>query len=170
MLLNYELESAFDELTTQIKDVFVGKQGHQNAKKYLTGLLSKTERKNNWQIAETIGETTPYALQQFIYRGKYSPDKLKNHLQTYVTEKLGDPNATYVIDETGFLKKGNRSCGVKRQYSGTAGKVENCQIGVFLTYAGTKGHTPIDRRLYMPKDWCDDSDRRKKAGVLILQL
>jgi SRSO17 transposase len=82
-----------------------------------------------------------------------------------VNEKLGDPDGVLVVDETGFLKQGKRSCGVKRQYSGTAGRIENCQIGVFLTYASAKGHTPIDRRLYIPKDWFDDPERCKKAGV-----
>jgi SRSO17 transposase len=86
-------------------------------------------------------------------------------LQTYVNEKLGDPDGVLVVDETGFLKQGKRSCGVKRQYSGTAGRIENCQIGVFLTYASQKGHTPIDRRLYIPQDWFDDSARCKKAGI-----
>ena len=165
MLSNHELESALNELTTQINDTFAGKQGQQSAKKYLTGLLSQTKRKNNWQIAETLGETTPYALQQFIYRGRYSTDTLKNHLQTYVNEKIGEKDGKLVIDDTGFLKKGKRSCGVKRQYSGTAGKIENCQIGVFLTYTSSKGHTPIDRRLYIPQDWFDDKERCKKAGI-----
>ncbi|MDR0373643.1 MAG: IS701 family transposase [Nitrososphaerota archaeon] len=164
-MVNHELESAFEELMSRIEDVFAGKQGCMSAKKYLTGLLSKMERKNNWQIAEALGDTTPYALQQFLYRGRYNTNKLKDHLQTYVNEKLGEPDGVFVVDETGFLKQGKRSCGVKRQYSGTAGKVENCQIGVFLTYASQKGHTPIDRRLYIPKDWFDDPDRCKKAGI-----
>ena len=165
MLSNHELESALNELTTKINDTFAGKQGRQSAKKYLTGLLSQTKRKNNWQIAETLGETTPYALQQFIYRGRYSADTLRNHLQTYVNEKIGEKDGKLVIDDTGFLKKGKRSCGVKRQYSRTAGKIENCQIGVFLTYTSSKGHTPIDRRLYIPQDWFDDKERCKKAGI-----
>jgi SRSO17 transposase len=165
MMFSCELESAFDELVLQIDDAFSGKPGRLSAKKYLTGLISQVNRKNNWQIAETIGETTPYALQQFIYRGRYSANKLQNHLQTYVNEKIGDPEGVLVVDETGFLKKGKHSCGVKRQYSGTAGRIENCQIGVFLTYASAKGHTPIDRRLYIPKDWFDDPERCKKAGV-----
>jgi SRSO17 transposase len=165
MMSDLKLETAFDELITQISDVFPSKQGCISAKKYLTGLLSQVEHKNNWQLAEALGETTPYKLQQFLYRGRFSADKLKDHLQTYVNEKLGDPDGVLVVDETGFLKQGKRSCGVKRQYSGTAGRIENCQIGVFLTYTNKKGHTPIDRRLYIPKDWFDDPQRCEKAGV-----
>ena len=82
-----------------------------------------------------------------------------------MNEKIGDPDGVLVVDETGFLKQGKHSCGVKRQYSGTAGRIENCQIGVFLTYTSKKGHTPIDRRLYIQKDWFDDSERCKKAGI-----
>jgi SRSO17 transposase len=165
MMSDLKLETAFDELIAQISNVFPGKQGCASAKKYLTGLLSQVEHKNNWQIAEALGETTPYKLQQFLYRGRFSTDKLKDHLQTYVNEKLGDPDGVLVVDETGFLKQGKRSCGVKRQYSGTAGRIENCQIGVFLTYTSQKGHTPIDRRLYIPQDWFDDPVRYQKAGI-----
>ena len=165
MIMNYELESAFNELLTHIETVFASTLGHQSAKKYLTGLLSQVEHKNNWQLSEALGETTPYKLQQFLYRGRFSADKLRDHLQTYVNEKIGETDGVLVVDETGFLKQGKRSCGVKRQYSGTAGRIENCQIGVFLTYASKKGHTPIDRQLYIPKDWFDDKERCKKAGI-----
>jgi len=165
MMLNCELESAFEELMNHIEDIFASTSGYQSAKKYLTGLISPVDRKNGWQLSEATGETTPYVLQQFLYRGRFSADKLQNKLQTYANEKLGDPDGVLVVDETGFLKQGKRSCGVKRQYSGTAGRIENCQIGVFLTYASSKGHTPIDRRLYIPKDWFDDKERCKKAGI-----
>ena len=164
-MLNCELESAFDELLVRIEDVFASTLGYQSAKKYLTGLISPVKRKNGWQLSEALGETTPYVLQQFLYRGRFSADKLKDHLQTYVNEKLGEPDGVLVVDETGFLKQGKRSCGVKRQYSGTAGRIENCQIGVFLTYASSKCHTPIDRQLYIPKDWFNDPIRCKKAGI-----
>jgi len=165
MMMNYELESAFNDLLTRIETVFASTLGHQTAKKYLTGLLSQVEHKNNWQLSEALGETTPYKLQQFLYRGRYSADKLRDQLQMYVNEKLGEPDGVLVVDETGFLKQGKRSCGVKRQYSGTAGRIENCQIGVFLTYTSSKGHTPIDRRLYIPQDWFDNQERCEKAGV-----
>ncbi|MCL2173505.1 MAG: IS701 family transposase [Candidatus Bathyarchaeota archaeon] len=164
-MLNCEIETAFEELINRIENVFTNKKSCIAAKKYLTGLLSQVERKNGWQLSEALGETTPYVLQQFLYRGRFSADELRDHLQMYVNEKLGDPDGILVVDETGFLKQGKRSCGVKRQYSGTAGRIENCQIGVFLTYASQKGHTPIDRQLYIPKDWFDDKERCKKAGI-----
>ncbi len=116
-------------------------------------------------MAEAIGETTPYVLQQFLYRGKYSAEKLRDCMRDYVNDKLGEEDGVLVVDETGFLKQGKMSCGVKRQYSGTAGRIENCQIGVFLTYASEKGHTPIDRRLYIPEDWFADPQRCRKAGI-----
>ena len=137
----------------------------RQASRYVRGLLGRIERKNSWQMAEYLGETTPYALQQFIYRGRYSADELRDMGREYVTEYLGDEDGVLVGDETGFIKKGNKSCGVARQYSGTAGKIENCQIGVFLTYASEKGHCPIDRRMYLPKEWTKDSKRMKEAGV-----
>jgi SRSO17 transposase len=165
MMLNSELESAFDELMIRLEDVFASSLGWLSAKKYLTGLISPVERKNGWQLSESLGETTPYVLQQFLYRGRFSADKLRDHLQMYANEKIGEKDGVLVVDETGFLKQGKRSCGVKRQYSGTAGRIENCQIGVFLTYTSSKGHTPIDRRLYIPQDWFNDQERCKKAGI-----
>lgn len=140
----------------KIADEFSSSLSKANADKYMRGLLSPIERKNGWQMAEAMGKTTPYAIQQFLYRGQFSADNLRNHLRDYVNEKLGDDDGVLVTDETGFLKQGKMSCGVKRQYSGTAGRIENCQIGVFLTYASIKGHAPIDRRLYMPEDWHGD--------------
>jgi SRSO17 transposase len=116
-------------------------------------------------MAENIGEETPYRLQQFLYRGQFSADSLRDELRSYVGEKLGQPEGVLVVDDTGFLKQGKKSCGVKRQYTGTAGKIANCQIGVFLTYAGDKGHAPIDRRLYLPEEWCEDMDGRREAGI-----
>lgn len=131
----------------------------------MQGLLSPIERKNGWQMAEAVGDTTPYVMQQFLYRGQFSADELRDELRGYVSEKLGDEDGVLVVDETGFLKQGKMSCGVKRQYSGTAGRIENCQIGVFLTYASGKGHAPIDRRLYIPEDWFSDPERCRKAGI-----
>ena len=153
------------ELMERIRKVFANESGFRMGKKYLEGLLSPIERKNGWQMAEVLGESTPYSLQQFLYRGRFSADQLRDELRGYVNDTLGDEDGTLVVDETGFLKQGKMSCGVKRQYSGTAGRVENCQIGVFLTYASDKGHAPIDRRLYIPQDWHEDSPRCRKAGV-----
>jgi SRSO17 transposase len=116
-------------------------------------------------MSEVLGKATPYALQQFLYRGRFSADKLRDELRRYVNDKLGEEDGVLIVDETGFLKKGKMSCGVKRQYSGTAGRVENCQIGVFLTYASGKGYAPMDRRLYIPQDWFEDPQRCRKAGI-----
>ena len=139
--------------------------GFANAKKYMKGLLSEAERKNGWQIAEILGESTPYTLQQFIYRGTYSSNSLRDELRGYVSENLGEEDGVLVADDTGFIKQGEKSCGVQRQYTGTLGKICNCQLGVFLTYASSKGHTPLDRRLYIPEGWMEDKERRLEAGV-----
>jgi SRSO17 transposase len=132
---------------------------------YLRGLLSPTERKNSWQLAEVSGDATPYGLQHLLRRALWDPDAVRDELRTYVTEHLGEPTSVLVIDETGFLKKGRHSAGVARQYSGTAGRIENCQIGVFLAYASQHGHVLLDRELYLPKEWTDDRDRCQQAGV-----
>jgi SRSO17 transposase len=132
---------------------------------YLKGLMSPVERKNGWQLAEYAGENTPDGMQRLLSTAKWDADAVRDDLRGYVVEYLGDPEAVLVIDETGFLKKGTKSVGVKRQYSGTAGRIENCQIGVFLTYASPKGYTFLDRELYLPKEWAADAERRKEAGV-----
>jgi SRSO17 transposase len=160
-----EIDRAYKELIDRIAEEFSTSSGLANAQKYIKGLMSPIERKNGWQMAEAMGETTPYALQQFLYRGKFSADNLRDHLRDYVNEKLGDENGVLVVDETRFLKQGKMSVEVKRQYSGTAGRIENCQIGVFLTYSSKKGHAPIDRRLYIPEDWIQTPERCRKAGV-----
>jgi len=161
-----EYENEYNRLILRMGKAFSNELGIQNMQKYLRGLLGTAERKNGWQLAEYLGDSTPYALQQFIYRGRFSADDLRDELMRYVSESLGEAEGILVVDETGFLKQGKKSCGVQRQYSGTAGRIENCQIGVFLTYASSKGHSPIDRRLYIPeKEWMDDPIRRKEAGV-----
>jgi len=160
-----EVEAEYNKVMNRISGVFYGELGLANAQKYMKGLLSDAERKNGWQIAENQGESTPYTLQQFIYRGTYSADRLRDELRGYVSEELGEEDGVLVVDDTGFMKQGVKSCGVKRQYTGTAGKICNCQVGVFLTYYSSKGHTPLDRRLYIPKEWIDDKARRDEAGV-----
>ena len=158
-------EKEYKGMLDRIKDVFSNKSGRENAGKYIRGLLSKVERKNGWQLSESIGAKTPYALQQFIYRGNWDADELRDKARSYVAETLGSEEGVVVVDETGFLKQGKKSCGVKRQYSGTAGRIENCQIGVFMTYASSKGYALIDRRLYLPEEWVKDTERRNEAGV-----
>ena len=162
---NREIEAEYNKIMNRISGIFYGELGFGNAQKYMKGLLSEAERKNGWQIAEKQGESTPYNLQQFIYRGTYSADKLRDELRGYISEEIGEEDGTFVLDDTGFIKQGKKSCGVQRQYTGTAGKICNCQVGAFLTYASRKGHCPIDRRLYLPKEWIEDQGRRDEAGV-----
>jgi SRSO17 transposase len=132
---------------------------------YLTGLLSPAERKNSWQLAEIMGAPNPYGFQHLLGRADWQPDTLRDSLRTYVTDYLADPDAIGVIDETGFLKKGVHSAGVARQYSGTAGRIENCQMGVFLAYASRYGQTLLDRELYLPAAWTSDRARCERAGI-----
>src|SRR3546814_16574620 len=114
-------------------------------------------------LAEEAGLVRPYCIQSLLGRSSWSADTLRHRVQDYVMASLGDKDGVLVVDETGFLKKGAHSAGVARQYSGTAGRIENCQVGVFLGYASRYGHTLIDSRLYLPKAWAEDGDRRRKA-------
>ncbi len=132
---------------------------------YLRGLLSPVERKNGWQLAERAGDSTPYGVQRLLSTYRWDANLVRDDLKGYVMEHLGDADGVLVVDETGFLKKGNKSVGVQRQYSGTAGRVENCQVGVFLAYASAKGRTLLDRELYLPQVWSEDRERRREAGV-----
>jgi SRSO17 transposase len=132
---------------------------------YLRGLTSPVARKNGWQLAEQAGERTPDGMQRLLATADWDADQVRDDLRAYVVEHLGDPGAILVVDETGFLKKGPKSVGVQRQYSGTAGRIENCQIGVFLAYASAQGRTFLDRELYLPKDWAADAERRHETAV-----
>src|SRR5205807_1637003 len=118
-----------------------------------------------WQLAEAAGDATPYGVQHLLGRADWQADDVREDLRAYVVGHLGAPEGVLVVDETGFLKKGTKSVGVQRQYSGTAGRVENCQIGVFLAYAGPRGRTFLDRELYPPREWAEDAARRTEAGV-----
>jgi SRSO17 transposase len=144
---------------------FVRSEARAHAAAYLRGLLGRVERKNSWQLAEAAGDASPYGLQQFLYRATWDPDAVRDDLRAYVVEHLGDAQGILVVDETGFLKKGDKSAGVQPQYSGTAGRTANAQIGVFLTYAGARGHTFLDRALYLPTSWTADRDRCRAAGI-----
>ena len=135
------------------------------ASAFIDGLLSPAERKTGWMLAEQAGMDRPYRIQSLLGRSTWSADALRDRVQGYVTEALGCEAGVLVVDETGFLKKGVHSVGVARQYSGTAGRVENCQVGVFAAYASRWGHALIDRRLYLPRDWAEDAARREKASV-----
>jgi len=144
---------------------FVRAEPRHLAYDYLRALMSPIERKNGWQIAEHVGAATPDGVQRLLATAHWDADQVRDDLRAYVVEHLGHPDAVLIIDETGFLKKGTKSVGVKRQYCGTAGKRENCQVGVFLAYASPAGRTFLDRELYLPQDWADDPARRAAAGV-----
>ena len=157
-----------DELTAvgeRIGRRFARSEPRRRATGYIRGSLSGTGRKNGWQLAEHLGEATPDGVQHLLARADWDADAVRDDLLGYVAEHLGHPDGVLVVDETGFLKKGTKSCGVARQYSGTAGRVENCQVGVFLGYATDTGRALLDRALYLPKEWATDADRREEAGV-----
>jgi SRSO17 transposase len=135
------------------------------SRRYLRGLLSGAARKNGWQLAEAAGERSPHGMQDLLSRAVWDAEAVRDDLRAYVVEQLGDPGAVLVIDETGFLKKGTKSVGVQRQYSGTAGRIENCQIGVFLAYASPRGRAFLDRALYLPQAWAQAATRREEAGI-----
>ena len=137
----------------------------RRALEYLKGLLSPVERKNGWQLAEQAGDATPDGVQRLLSSYRWDADLVRDDLRSYVIEHLDGEDGVLVVDETGFLKKGSKSVGVQRQYSGTAGRIENCQIGVFLTYATSGGRVLLDRELYLPRGWADDGGRRREAGV-----
>jgi len=158
-------KSALDELKRQMAPVFGRAETRRSASAFIDGLLSPAERKTGWMLAEEAGFERPYRIQSLLGRSTWSADALRDLIQDYVSQALGDTGGVLVVDETGFLKKGVHSVGVGRQYSGTAGRVENCQVGVFVSYASRFGHALIDRQLYLPKDWAADRTRRAKAGV-----
>ena len=132
---------------------------------YLKGLISPVERKNGWQLAEQVGDATPDGVQRLLSTYRWDADLVRDDLRDYVVEHLGETDGVLVVDETGFLKKGTKSVGVQRQYSGTAGRIENCQIGVFLTYATDRGRVLLDREVYLPQVWAEDVERRREAAV-----
>jgi len=132
---------------------------------YLRGLLSPIERKNGWQLSEWLGDSRPDGVQRLLTGSGWDADGVRDDLRGYVVEHLGNTEAVLVVDETGFLKKGRSSAGVKRQYSGTAGRIENCQIGVFLCYATESGAAFLDRSLYLPQEWAEDAERRRKTDI-----
>lgn len=157
-----------DEVTAvgeRIGGRFARREPRRRALAYVRGLLSDAERKNGWQLAEYLGDTTPDGVQHLLARADWDADAVRDDLIGYVAEHLGHADGVLVADETGFLKKGTKSVGVARQYSGAAGRIENSQVGVFLGYATAKGRALLDRELYLPKEWADDAQRRKEAGV-----
>jgi SRSO17 transposase len=157
--------AGLEALHVRIGGRFARAEPRRRVLAYLKGLLGNVGRKNGWQLAEHAGERTPDGMQRLVSTAGWDPDLVGDDLREYVVEHLGDAAAVLVVDETGFLKKGTTSVGVQRQYSGTAGKVDNCQLGVFLAYASPKGRALIDRELYLPESWTDDPGRCRAARV-----
>jgi SRSO17 transposase len=153
-------------LQARLGRLFVRAEPRRQAGLYLEGLLSSVKRKNGWQLAEQIGDARPWRTQRVLSHVLWDADAARDLCRDYVLEHLGADDGVLIADETGFLKKGEHSVGVARQYSGTAGRIQNAQIGVFLAYASGKGHALIDRELYLPrKEWCEDSGRRAEASI-----
>jgi len=157
--------AGLDALHARIAGRFRRVEARERAKRYLLGLLERVERKNGWQLAEHLGEAGPQGVQRLLNAAVWDEDAVRDDLRSYVVEHLGDAAGVLIVDETGFLKKGTKSVGVQRQYSGTAGRRENCQIGVFLGYASSRGRAFLDRELYLPAAWAQDPARRTEAGV-----
>jgi SRSO17 transposase len=154
------------ELHERVGHRFVRSEARERVKRYLLGLLGKVERKNGWQLAEAIGERDPQGVQRLLNSAKWDADEVRDDLRSYVVKHLADEETgILIVDETGFLKKDTKSVGVARQYTGTAGDTVNCQVGVFLAYASKKGAAFVDRALYLPKAWANDTERRAEAGV-----
>ena len=143
----------FERLCERIGPRFARPEVRRRAAGFLRGLLGNVGRKNGWQLAEHAQATTPDGMQRLLTTTRWDPDALRDDVRGYVIEQLGDPGGVLVVDETGFLKKGGKSAGVQRQYSGTAGRIENCQVGVFLASASDKGRALVDRELYLPTEW-----------------
>ena len=153
------------DMQRRLVPYFARSESRQRVLAYLRGLLSPAGRKNSWQLAEVSGAATPYGFQHLLGRAGWEADAVRDELRHYLIPHLRDPAAVLVIDETGFVKKGRHSAGVARQYSGTAGRIDNCQIGVFLAYASHLGHALLDRELYLPKAWTEDPARCRQAGI-----
>jgi len=156
---------AFGVVLDRIESRFVRYEPLRHAADLMLGMLAPLERKNCWTIAEHRGEESPAALQHLLSRACWDADAVRDDLRGYVTDAFGEPDAILVIDETGDLKHGDHSVGVQRQYTGTAGRIENAQVAVFVTYAARRGHALIDRALYLPRAWTDDQQRCAAAGV-----
>jgi SRSO17 transposase len=157
--------AGLDDLFARVAGRFGRVEPRRQARLYLMGLLAPLERKNGWQLAEAAGDATPDRMQRLLNNARWDARQVRGDLRRYVIERLGDAGGVLIVDDTGFVKKGTKSAGVQRQYSGTAGRVENCQIGVFLAYASPAGRALIDAELYLPRSWAGDRARCAAAGV-----
>src|SRR5262245_57803761 len=155
----------FDGLMAAIAGRFVRAEPRRTARDLVLGLLSPTERKNCWWLAEQAGHGGPQAMQRLLRTAVWDADRVRDDVRRFVVAQLGHPDAVLIPDETGFVKKGVHSIGVQRQYSGTAGRIENSQVAVFVSYASPRGRARIDRRIYLPRAWTDDPDRCAAAGL-----
>jgi SRSO17 transposase len=144
-------EAALGALRERLAPRFSRAEPRRRARAYLAGLVGSAARKNGWQLAEGAGEATPYGMQRLLAGARWDAEAVRDDLRAFVVERLGDAAGVLVVDETGFLKQGDKSAGVARQYSGTAGRIENCQVGVFLAYAAPRGCAFLDRALYLPE-------------------
>jgi SRSO17 transposase len=160
-------DEEFQDICARIGLLFYRTDSRAHARRYLRGLLAPLERKNGWTIAEYSGAREPKAVQRFLNLTPWDAGGLRDQVRDYAMGYFADPRGVLIADPTGFAKKGTKSAGVQRQYSGTLGRVDNCQVGTFLAYANTRGdRVLIDRELYLPKDsWCADPDRRAEAGI-----
>jgi SRSO17 transposase len=158
-------QAGLDELLGRVAARFPRVEPRRRARAFVLGLLADLPRKNCWTIAEHAGDATPDGMQHLLSRAVWDHDAVRDDVRAYVVEHLGDPQAVLVVDETGDLKKGTATVGVQRQYTGTAGRVDNAQVAVYLAYATDAGHALVDRELYVPQGWIDDPDRRRDAGV-----
>ena len=154
-----------DRVHERIAGRFGRAEPRARVREYVSGLVAGLERKNGWTLAERAGEVSPDGMQRLLRRADWDVDGVRDDVRDYVTGQLGDRDGVLIVDDTGFLKKGTRSAGVQRQYSGTAGRTENCQVGTFLAYASVHGHALIDRELYLPRSWAEDRDRCRAAGI-----
>jgi SRSO17 transposase len=159
------LRPELDTFVERYLPLFGREENQPHARRFIHGLLGGQERRNVENVAEAVEGGVVRTMQKFVAQGSWGSADVLRELRTQVTESLGDEKGTINIDETGFPKKGKKSVGVKRQYSGTLGRVDNCQVGVFANYCSDKGHTFIDRRIYLPEEWCQDLPRREEAGV-----
>ncbi|OXM72240.1 IS701 family transposase [Amycolatopsis sp. KNN50.9b] len=157
--------AGLEELFGRVAGRFFRAEPRRRARAYVRGLLAPLADKNGWTLAEVAGDTTPDGMQRLLNAAAWDADGVRDDVRAFAVEHLGAPDGVLVVDETGFLKKGTKSAGVQRQYSGTAGRIENCQLGVFLAYTTTKGRALVDRELYLPKSWIADRERCRDAAV-----
>ena len=156
---------ALREVKARMRPLFTQQRVAVSAGLFLDSLLGNEPRKTGWMRAEAAGDPGPWRQQAILGRGRWQADALREIVRDYVVEHLADKDAVLVVDETGFLKQGKASCGVARQYTGSAGKITNCQVGVFAAYVSRHGHAFIDQALYLPKSWTDDPIRMEAAHV-----